>query len=127
MSGHRITADLQKADFDQADPGSGGTIVADGNWTVVDLSSTETETADGKRRVLADPVKSGQVLVITAKSVASGNIGVYNTTTKVNTSGNNLITFNTAGDTVVLTSVPNGSSGYRWIITANDTATTTSV
>ena len=127
MSGHRITADLQRADFDQSDPGSGNTIVADGNWTVVDLSSTETETADGKRRVLADPVKSGQVLVITAKSVASGNIGVYNTTTKVNTSGNNLITFNTAGDTVVLTSVPNGSSGYRWIITANDTATTTSV
>ena len=126
MSGHRITADLQRADFDQADPGVGGTITAAGNWTVVELISAAAETIDGKRRVLADPVKSGQVLILTLKT-DGGDLGVYNTTTKVNTSDNNLITLNTAGDTVVLTSVPNGTSGYRWIITANDTATTTTV
>lgn len=122
MSGHRITSDLQKADFDQADPGTGGTIVADGNWTVVALSSAAAETSEELRRTLADPVKSGQVVIITAKSVAAGNIGVYNATSYTTGSSDNTLTFDTAGDTVVLTSVPNGSSGYRWIITANDTA-----
>ena len=120
MSGHRITADLQRADFDQADPGTGGTITAAGNWTVVELISAATETSSTLRRTLADPVKSGQVAVLSLKTDA-GDLGVYNAT-GVNTAGNNTITFGDAGDTVVLTSIPNGTSGYKWIITANDTA-----
>ena len=122
MSGHRITADLLKADFNQGDPGTGGTITAEGNWTVVELISAAAEETSALRRTLADPVKSGQVIVLTLKT-DGGDLGVYNAT-GVNTSGssNNTITFGDAGDTVVLTSVPNGTSGYRLIITANDTA-----
>ena len=63
MSGHRITADLLKADFDQADPGAGNSITATGNWTIVELV-----TAASEARSLKDPVKSGQVIILTLKT-----------------------------------------------------------
>lgn len=123
MSGHRITADLQKADFDQADPGTGGTITAAGNWTVVELISAADEWTDAAlHRTLADPVKSGQVIVLTLKT-DGGELGVTGASA-INTTPHTKIRFTDPGDTVVLTSVPNGTSGYRWIITANDTAAT---
>ena len=115
MSGHRITADLLKADFDQGEPGSGGSITATGNWTVVELVTAGAET-----RTLKDPVKSGQVIVLTLKT--DGGDCAVTAATACNTAGNTVITFGDAGDTVVLTSIPNGTSGYKWIITANDTA-----
>jgi len=115
VSGHRITADLLKADFDQADPGAGGSITAEGNWTVVEMV-----TAASEARSLKDPVKSGQVIVLTLKT--DGGDCAVTAATSCNTAGNTVITFGDAGDTVVLTSIPNGTSGYKWIITANDTA-----
>ncbi len=115
MSGHRITADLLKADFDQADPGASGSITATGNWTVVELV-----TAASEARSLKDPVKSGQVIILTLKT--DGGDCAVTADTAINTTGNTVITFGDAGDTVVLTSIPNGTSGYKWIITANDTA-----
>jgi len=115
VSGHRITADLLKADFDQADPGNAGKITATGNWTIVELV-----TAASEARSLKDPVKSGQVIILTLKT--DGGDCAVTADTSVNTAGNTVITFGDAGDTVVLTSIPNGTSGYKWIITANDTA-----
>jgi len=69
---------------------------------------------------LKDPVKSGQVIILTLKT--DGGDCAVTADTSVNTAGNTVITFGDAGDTVVLTSIPNGTSGYKWIITANDTA-----
>ena len=117
MSGHRITADLLKADFDPADPGNAGKITATGNWTVVELVTG----GSGETRTLADPQKSGQIIILTVKTDGGGDCAVT-ADTSVNTTGNTVITFGDAGDTVVLTSIPNGTSGYKWIITANDTA-----
>ena len=115
MSGHRITADLLKADFDQADPGAGNSITATGNWTIVELV-----TAASEARSLKDPVKSGQVIILTLKT--DGGDCAVTADTSVNTAGNTVITFGAAGDTGGLTRLPNGTSGYKWIITANDTA-----
>ncbi len=120
MSGHRMTADLLKADFDQGDPGDAGSITATGNWTVVELVTTGAET-----RTLKDPVKSGQVIILTLKT--DGGNCVVTAETACNTTGNNTITIGDAGDVVVLTSIPNGTSGYKWIITANDTAALSTV
>ena len=115
MSGHRMTADLLKADFDQGDPGSGGSITATGNWTVVEMV-----TAASEARSLKDPVTSGQIIILTVKT--DGGDCAVTAATSCNTAGNTVITFGDAGDTVVLTSIPNGTSGYKWIIIANDTA-----
>lgn len=115
MSGHRMTADLLKADFDQGDPGSGGSITATGNWTVVEMV-----TAASEARSLKDPVKSGQIIILTLKT--DGGDCAVTAATACNTAGNTVITFGDAGDTVVLASIPNGTSGYKWIIIANDTA-----
>ena len=115
MSGHRITADLLKADFDQADPGAGNSITATGNWTIVELV-----TAASAARSLKDRVKSCQVIILNLKT--DGGDCAVRAATACNTAGNTVITFGDAGDTVVLASIPNGTSGYKWIITANDTA-----
>ena len=115
MSGHRMTADLLKADFHQGDPGDTGSIIATGNWTVVEMV-----TAASEARSLKDPVKSGQIIILTLKT--DGGDCAVTAATSCNTAGNTVITFGDAGDTVVLTSIPNGTSGYKWIIIANDTA-----
>ena len=119
MSGHRITADLLKADFDQADPGNAGNIIATGNWTVVELVTG----GSGETRTLADPEKSGQFLVLTLKTDGGGDCEVSNA--KYLTSGNHTkVTLGDATDTVLLVSIPNGTSGYRWIIVGNESAST---
>ena len=116
MSGHRITTDLLKADFDQADPGSGGSITAEGNWTVVELVSAGAEA-----RSMKDPVKSGQLIVLTLKT--HGGTVTVTAATAFNKAGNTTIAFDAALETVTLTSIPNGTSGYRWASGAAKSAT----
>ena len=119
MSGHRITADLLKADFDQADPGDAGKITATGNWTVVELVTG----GSGETRTLADPHKSGQFLILTLKTDGGGDCAVSNSN-KLTSGSETTVTLGDATDTVLLVSIPNGTSGYRWIIVGNDTAAT---
>ena len=107
MSGHRITADLLKADFDQADPGNAGKITATGNWTVVELVTAGAET-----RTLKDPVKSGQILILTLKT-AGGNC-VITADTTYNIANETILTFAAAEESIMLFSIPNGTSGYKW-------------
>ena len=119
MSGHRITADLQKADTVLLDPGNTGTIRSEGWINVVELVTG----GSGETRTLADPDKSGQLLILTLKTDGGGDCEVSNA--KYLTSGNHTkVTLGDATDTVLLTSIPNGTSGYRWIIVGNESAST---
>ena len=116
MSGHRITADLLKADFNQGDPGSGGKITAEGNWTVVELVSAGAEA-----RTLKNPVKSGQIIVITLKT--HGGTVTVTADTGYNKDGDTTLAFDAALETILLVSVPNGTSGYRWSSLGVESAT----
>ena len=116
MSGHRLTADLLKADFDQGDPGSGGSITATGNWTVVEMISAGAEA-----RSLKDPVKSGQIIVLTLKT--NGGTVTVTAATAYNKGGDTTLAFDAALETIILVSIPNGTSGYRWSSLGVETGT----
>ena len=108
MSGHRITADLLKADTALLDPGNGGKLRAEAWINVFELVSAGAET-----RTLADPVKSGQILIISLKThggtltiTADSQFNVHSTDTT--------IAFDRALESVLLFAIPDGTSGYRW-------------
>ena len=107
MSGHRITADLLKADTALLDPGDTGKLRAEDWVNVFELVSAGTEA-----RTLANPVKSGQILIITLKTHA-GTLTIT-ADTGYNKDGDTTLAFDAALETILLVSVPNGTSGYRW-------------
>ena len=119
MSGHRITADLLKADTVLLDPGNGGVIRAEG-W----LNVVEFVTGSGNEtRTIAAPDKSGQQLVLTHKTDGGGYIDVTGPSKYTSGGSNTTLQFADALDTVVFVSIPDGTSGYKWIIVVNDGAT----
>ena len=61
---------------------------------------------------MKDPVKSGQVIVLTLKT--HGGTVTVTAATAFNKAGNTTIAFDAALETVTLTSIPNGTSGYKW-------------
>lgn len=101
-----------------ADPGDAGAIPADqtGNIAIT--------TAGAETRTLAVPGTAGLVLAISMD--VDGGDGVITVAAAFNQTGNNTITLNDAGDTVVLTSVQVGGS-LVWRVVSNDGATLATV
>lgn len=113
MTGHRHLQDSYKAPHDLADPGDGAAIVVDKDHMVIGLAVAGTETNS-----LPDPEKPGINLTITAVTVPSGSRAIT-AATALNQTGNTVMTFAAARDTVSLQSIP-VSGGYAWQIRAND-------
>lgn len=101
-----------------ADPGNAGAIpvVASGN---VAITTTAAQT-----RTLANPAAAGIELAISM--AVDGGDAVITSAAAINQTGNNTITMNDAGDTIVLKSVK-VASAYRWRVMVNDGCTLSTV
>lgn len=113
VSGHNAHYEEFTGDAVILDPGDGETLIVDRNQGMVELETSSAET-----RTLEDPSKSGVLLTLTLKT--DGGNCVVTADTAVNATGNNTLTFGDAGDTILLTSIPDGSSGFKWKALAND-------
>lgn len=101
-----------------ADPGASGAIpiTASGHVDIV--------TAAAETRTLAAPSFVGQLLQINLKT--DGGDCAITCATTVNQTGNNTITLNDAGDSVLLAAKANGTNKH-WSVVANDGATLSTV
>ena len=112
MTGHRIQADLYRAD-QPADPGASGRIdPGERGMCLYNLTSAGAET-----RTLAAPTREGMVLTLTCGTYV-GDI-VITSAVAVNQTGNNTLTFGAARDTITLVSIKSGSTIY-WSPVGND-------
>jgi len=101
-----------------ADPGDAGAI------PVTSSGTCPIVTAAAETRTLAAPAYAGQVLVLALKT--DGGDCVITAAAAVNQTGNNTITLNDAGDTIVLVGVESGASKV-WRVVVNDGCTLATV
>lgn len=101
-----------------ADPGNAGAI------PVKNSGSVQLVTAGAETRTLAVPTYVGQQMAISMKT--DGGDAVVTVAAAINATGNNTVTFNDAGDTIVLLGIENGAN-KRWKIIANDGAALSTV
>lgn len=94
-----------------ADPGVGGAI------PVADTGSCALATVAPEARTLAVPTYVGQMLALTLKT--DGGDCTVTVAEAVNQAGNNVLTFNDAGDTIVLIGADVGGN-RRWRVMSND-------
>lgn len=113
MSGHNALHDQFTSDFTMLDPGNASTLVVDRDRGVVELVTAAAET-----RTLADPDRSGIMLTLSLKT--DGGDCVITADTAINAAGNTIMTFDNAGDTILLQSIPDGSVDYKWKVLGND-------
>jgi predicted RecA/RadA family phage recombinase len=106
-----LTADL-------ADPGAAGAI------PVTDSGHCDIVTAGAETRTLAAPTYLGQTLLVSLKT--DGGNCVITCATTVNQTGNNTITLDDAGDTILLVAKASGAN-KRWSVVSNDGCTLTTV
>ena len=93
------------------DPGNAGAI------PVANAGICPIVTAGAETRTLAAPAVTGIILTLAMKT--DGGNCVVTCATLVNQAGNNTLTFNDAGDTLVLQAIEVGVD-KRWRIIAND-------
>lgn len=102
----------------RADPGNAGAI------PVAYSGSVQIVTAAAETRTLADPTFVGQMLALSMKTDAGDC--VISAASAINQTGNNRITLNDAGDTIVLVGIESGAN-KRWRVMVNDGATLATV
>lgn len=101
---HRLLGDMAKAMHRNMipDPGDAGTL-APRTWGICPLVSATAET-----RTLADPAYAGQLLLMYLKT--DGGDITMTASSGVNPTGNTTITWDTAGECLLLMAVESGSS-----------------
>lgn len=115
MSGHNAAKDLVNAGYDIDSPIHNGTIASPAiQGGVVSLVTGATQQDVS----LAAPERAGLEIVICLQTDGGGN-AVVTAASAVNASGNTVMTFDNAGDTISLKAVRVGSSvAYR--VVGND-------
>jgi hypothetical protein len=78
-----------------------------------------TLAATGETNTLAIPTFVGQQLSLTANTVAGGATRIITASQGVNQTGNTVLTFAQARDTVLLTAIT-VSGALRWQVVSND-------
>jgi predicted RecA/RadA family phage recombinase len=101
-----------------ADPGASGAIPVTASGYV------DIVTAAAEARTIAAPTSKGQQLLLSMKT--DGGDCVVTVASTVNQAGNNTITFNDAGDAVLLVAKTNGAN-IRWSVAMNDGAVLSTV
>ena len=101
-----------------ADPGSAGAI------PVTESGHCPIVTAAAETRTLAAPAYAGQVLSVAMRT--DGGDCVVTCATGINQTGNNTITLNDAGDSIVLVGIESGAN-KRWRVLSNDGCTLSTV
>lgn len=97
-----------------ADPGNAGAIPVTGS------GSCQLVTAGAETRTLANPTTVGQTLALSMKT--DGGDCVVTAAAGVNQTGNTVLTFNDAGDVIVLVGIESGAN-KRWRVLSNDGVT----
>jgi len=122
MSAHNQLQEELISEFVSLDPGNGKAIVCDRNQQQVEIVTAGAET-----RTLPDPNAGGLSLSIVMRT--DGGDCVIAASSPINQTGNNRVTLNDTGDTVVLLSIckAGSASTFRWKIVANDGASLTTV
>ena len=116
MSSHRLPRDLNIANYEVTDPGTGNPIDVDRWNQVVSLEiGTTAET-----NTLAAPTKAGQKLTLFAQSVGSGGTRVVTVASAIDALGTTTLTFTAADQRVVLESVTVADYTYEWRVTKNE-------
>jgi predicted RecA/RadA family phage recombinase len=100
------------------DPGNAGAIPVD------DSGHCDIVTAAAQTRTLAAPSDIGQLLLLSMKT-DGGDCGIT-CATGINQTGNNTITMNDAGDSILLVGIANGAN-KRWRVVYNDGCTLSTV
>jgi predicted RecA/RadA family phage recombinase len=100
------------------DPGNAGAI------PVTNAGTCPIVTAGAETRTLAAPTYAGQVLVLAMKT--DGGDCVITASAGINQTGNNTITLNDAGDTLVLVGIGLGAAKV-WRVVVNDGCTLSTV
>lgn len=100
------------------DPGASGAI------PVTQSGSVQIVTTGAQTRTLAVPQRVGQLLSLSMKT--DGGDCVVTVAAAVNQTGNNTLTFNDAGDSIVLIGIESGVS-KRWRVVSNDGVTLSTV
>ena len=113
MSGHNVGYELLIAGHVPTDPGDGGALTVDRSPVTYELVTTGAET-----RTLPDPVKSGLLLVLSMKT--DGGDCVVTADTAINAAANTIMTFDNAGDSILLWSIPDGATAWKWKVMGND-------
>lgn len=101
-----------------ADPGNAGAIPVTGS------GYCPIVTAGAETRTLAAPTFVGQEIHLYMKT--DGGDAVITCATGVNQTGNNTITMNDAGDSILLRAIESGSN-KRWRVVVNDGCTLATV
>jgi hypothetical protein len=111
MDAHNALYNLfQARNYQHPDPGDAGTIYVKRQFTIVPLVSAASET-----RTLAVPTKDG---IFVALNMATDGGDITLTVTSTFDGTNSTITFDDAGDWVVLYSVQTAVGTYRWRVLA---------
>ena len=100
------------------DPGNAGAI------PVTESGHCSIATAGAEPRTLAAPSYAGQMLSLAMKT--DGGDCVITCATGVNQTGNNTVTLNDAGDSILLVAIESGAN-KRWRVVANDGCTLSTV
>jgi hypothetical protein len=111
MSAHTFLPDMATADWHLPDPGNGGALPTS-KCGIVPLVTAGAET-----RTLADPVRSGLFLTLAFKT-DGGDCVITADSDVTATAGENVITFDTAGESITLFSIPVGSA-FKWRVFGN--------
>ena len=101
-----------------ADPGNAGAI------PVADSGHCDIVTTGAQTRTLAAPDNIGQLLLLSMKT--DGGDCVIAVATGINQTGNNRITMNDAGDSILLVGIASGANKL-WRVAANDGCTLATV
>ena len=113
MDVHQFLSYWSRADWQILDPGASGAI-SKVRTGICDLKTSTSET-----RTLAAPIQAG--LLLGLNFLTDGGDCVVTVASDINAAGNNIITFNDAGDFVLLFSRKIGSV-YAWVVVVNDGA-----
>jgi hypothetical protein len=114
MSGHRHFDDVAPAGGFYSEleyPPTGGQIGSRGGFMAIVTTAAETQT-------LGDPGGPGQFLML--YMLTDGGNCVITADSDVDTSGNNVMTFEDANDFLLLYSIRDGTATYRWQIILNN-------
>lgn len=112
MSAHNQLQQHLIAPHEIIDPGDAGDVQIDRSPASLIITTQGAET-----RTIPSPQNVGQRLTI-CLSVDGGDL-VVDTENPINVAGNDTMTFDTAGDTIVLEAVMIGPT-YNWRVVAND-------
>jgi len=115
MTAHRVLADLYTAEPTNVDPGDAGYLSNKNKW----FARYSLVTAAAETRTLKTPLRAGLIMSLTLDT--DGGNCVVTSEVAINSSGNTIMTFADARDTVTLISIEAGGSFY-WSVLANDGA-----